>query len=107
MNTTMKTYIFIERDYEDGIQIPIIVTAENDQEAKQKILTTYFDRYERSLYKDPKELEEARKEFMEGGLEELEEIVDNYIIFTTDMELIAYCDSYPDFRKVWEEFSNR
>lgn len=107
MNTTMKTYIFVERDYEDGIQIPIVVTAENDQEAKQKILTTYFDRYEKSLYNDPKELEEARKEFMEGGLEDLEEIVDNYILFTTDMELISYCDSCPDFPKVWEEFNNR
>ena len=30
----MNTYIYIETDYEDGIQIPIIVTAENNQEAE-------------------------------------------------------------------------
>ena len=103
----MKTYIYIETDFEDGIQIPIIVTAENDQEAEQRILAIYFDRYEKDSYQDPQELQEAKKEFLNGGFPYLEEeIVDHFIVFTTDKELI-YCDvSNPDYLKVWEKFHN-
>ncbi len=107
MNTIMKTYIYIETDFEDGIQIPIIVTAENNQEAEQKILSVYFDRYEKDSYQDPKELQEAKREFLNGGFPYLEEeIVDNFIVFTTDKELI-YCDvPNTDYLKVWEKFHN-
>lgn len=104
----MKTYIYIETDFEDGIQIPIIVTAENNQEAEQRILAIYFDRYEKDSYQDPKELQEAKKEFLEGGFPYLEEeIVDNFIVFTTDKELI-YSDVYnpENYLKVWEKFRN-
>ena len=104
----MKTYIYIETDSEDGIQIPIIVTAENDQEAEQRILAIYFDRYEKDSYQDPKELQEAKKEFLNGGFQYLEEeIVDHFIVFTTDKELIySDVDNPKDYLKVWEKFSN-
>ena len=83
----MKTYIFIEIDDEDGIQIPIITTANSDQEAIQKLDQLYYNRYE-------------------SHIEELMNFA-SYIIFTTDRELIDYEMSQRDFPEIWNSIINK
>lgn len=81
-----KTYIFIEIDDEDGVQIPIITTAESNEEAIQKLDQLYYKRYE-------------------SHIEELRNF-STYIIFTTEGELIDYESTDPDFKETWNEIIN-
>lgn len=92
----MKTYIFIEIDDEDGIQIPIIVKAENRKDAENQILSIYYDRYE--------DEEEDKEEFIRGGFDNLSDLIDQFIVFTSEKELVYYQISDPDFLQVWTKF---
>lgn len=78
-----KTYIFIEVDDEDGIQIPIITTANSNEEALKKLDQIYYNHYE-------------------SHIEDLRNF-SSYIIFSTDGELIDYESLNPDFKEIWEQ----
>lgn len=90
----MKTYIFIEIDDEDGIQIPIIVNAQNKEDAENQILSIYYDRYEDG--------EEDKEKFIQKGFDNLSNLIDQFIVFTSEKELI-YSKIPGFYQEVWHE----
>lgn len=85
-----QIYIYIEKDDEDGLQIPIIVEASNPKEAEQLACQEYSKRYE--------------------NRESLQDIPNDWIFFNAhtkelvDTNIHFANDYYP---KVWAEYFNK
>lgn len=95
----MNIYICTFNDQEDGLQIPIIVQAQDAEEAERNIIKAYFWRYCDPEFDDlNKMLEQGYKSLEEEGIGEF------FVFNPVTRELIYHLTNCDDIEETWKGY---